>query len=198
MSGFRTHAAVTIILGGTILAAGCKSKPAPAVQPPLNSDGTTTNANGSVTAPAGTAPAQQQAGAQPIAVRNPDGSITNPDGSVTYPPGSRVANKEQAVNSPPAAPPAATPASSAAVPAPVRLTVPAGTSVVIRLNTSLAASRNEIGDRFNGVLDAPADQSRTGDFRARNSGFGRGGVFERQRSVQGSGRPRNIVNRNRT
>ncbi len=165
MNGLWMRTAAVTMLGGAMLAVGCKSAPAPAsaAQPVLNSDGTTTNANGSVTAPAGSAPAQQQQAApQPMAVRNPDGSITNPDGSVTYPPGSRVANREQAVNGPPAAaatatatPPPAAASRPAPPPAPVRLTVPVGASVVVRLNTGLAASRNEVGDRFTGVLDAP-------------------------------------------
>ena len=40
-------------------------------------------------------------------------------------------------------------------PAPLRLTVPAGTSVHVRLNGGLAASRNEVGDRFSGTLSTP-------------------------------------------
>ncbi len=158
MSGVWMRTGAVMMLGGAMLAGGCKSAPAPATatQPVLNSDGTATNANGSVTAPPGTAPAQQQQAApQPMAVRNPDGSITNPDGSVTYPPGSKVASREQAVNGPLAAPPTSVLSSApAAAPAPVRLTVPAGATVVVRLNTGLAASRNEVGDRFTGVLDA--------------------------------------------
>jgi hypothetical protein len=38
---------------------------------------------------------------------------------------------------------------------PVHLTVPAGTAVEVRLNGGLAASRNEVGDRFSGVLERP-------------------------------------------
>ncbi len=40
-------------------------------------------------------------------------------------------------------------------PPPVAITVPAGTDITIRINTTLAASRNEVGDHFSGVLDAP-------------------------------------------
>ena len=48
--------------------------------------------------------------------------------------------------------PAPTPA-----PAPVSLTAPAGTAVTIRLNGGLAASRNEVGDHFSGVLERPVN-----------------------------------------
>jgi hypothetical protein len=110
---------------------------------------------------------------QPQGVRNSDGSITNPDGSVTYPPGTlppggsgqatgpnQVANGPNGpvtqTGTPPMSRPteAATPAPIVeAPPAPVRVTVPVGTAVEVRLNGGLAASRNDVGDRFSGVLE---------------------------------------------
>ena len=141
MNGCANKTLAGWMLTALLLSAGCKSAPAP-VQ---NADGTTTNPNGSVTVPAQTAPP-----AGPV--RNADGSVTNPDGSVTYPAGSRVAQRE-AAPPPTVAPRAGT--VSAPAPAAARLTAPAGTRVTIRMNGGLSASRNEVGDRFSGVLDAP-------------------------------------------
>ena len=162
MNGISTKWITAAVLSGALLAGGCKKSPAPAPAIPVqNADGSVSNPNGSVTVPAGSAPAQAQPAAQPMAVRNPDGSITNPDGSVTYPAGSSVATRESNPNgAAPAAVPApsstaAAPAGTQAAAAPVRLTVPAGTPVVVRLNGGLAASRNEVGDHWSGVLDRP-------------------------------------------
>lgn len=136
-----------LMLGAVTCSTGCHKQSGPTQNP----DGTTTNTNGSVTVPA-------QTGTQALAIRNSDGSITNPDGSVTYPPGSAVANKENSpktVASSPVVPPVI-PAVQQSAPAPVvQLTVPTGTPVTITLNNGLAASRNEVGDRFSGVLAAP-------------------------------------------
>ena len=170
MSRKPLNLTAALVLGGCLLMSssletGCKKSP---VQ---NADGTVTNPNGTVTVPPqGTTPGQVQN--QRLAIRNADGSITNPDGSVTYPAGSKVAQRENSVGGfppgtslakgpqevPSLAPvpepnnirPVPTPA-----PAPVHLSVPSGTPVVVRINTGLAASRNEVGDRFTGVLDAP-------------------------------------------
>ena len=113
-----------------------------------------------------------------VGVRNSDGSITNPDGSVTYPAGvtppggapvsaTTVApsGSPQAVassatgpaqNAPVQQPPLQpAPAKAAPAPAPVSLTIPAGTEVTVRINEALSASRNEVGDRFTGVLERP-------------------------------------------
>jgi hypothetical protein len=94
----------------------------------------------------------QQAG-----VTNSDGSITNPDGSVTYPAGSNQASLERApANAPASAQPAhAHPTQAPPPEAPRRVTIPSGASVVIRTTETLSASRNNIGDRFTGVLDRP-------------------------------------------
>lgn len=58
--------------------------------------------------------------------------------------------------------PAATPAPAAApapapapAPEPVRLTVPAGTRVVVAITQTLSASHNNVGDGFSGSLSAP-------------------------------------------
>ena len=115
-----------------------------------NSDGSITNPDGSVTYPAHTVPA-------PTPARNPDGSITNPDGSVTYPAGSKQASREGTpANAPANAQPAyAHPTQAPPPEAPRRVTIPSGASVVIRTTETLSASRNNIGDRFTGVLDRP-------------------------------------------
>ena len=163
MTGAARTLSFSTMLSAVLLLGGCHKSPAPT--PPgsgtagtsetgapvpgvLNSDGTYTNPNGSVTVPAnqaGQAPAPQGA-----PVRNADGSITNPDGSVTYPAGSSVAQREaSAANS------AAMASAPGAPPAPVSITAPAGTAVVVRITNSLAASRNEVGDHFSGVLERP-------------------------------------------
>ncbi len=148
MNGFQTKMLAAMFAATSLLAVGCNKKPAP-VQ---NADGTTTNPNGSVTVPAQSAPPA-------AAVTNPDGSVTNPNGSVTYPAGSRVAQREtgQAPAQQPYQPQAQASGSAplAPAPAPARVTAPAGTSVTVRLNSGLAASRNDVGDRFNGVLEGP-------------------------------------------
>lgn len=145
MNGLRTHTLALLAFGATLLAVGCNSTP----KPLQNANGSTTSSNGSVTVPA---PAAQTA----APITNPDGSVTNPNGSVTYPANSQMAQREQA---PPSTPVPVAPPSSMTAPAPVpasvRLTASAGTSVTIRLNSGLAASRNEVGDRFNGVLERP-------------------------------------------
>ena len=145
MSSVAMVAAI-LLSGMMMMETGCKSKPVP--------------------------PAQ-------VGVRNSDGSITNPDGSVTYPvgvtpPGSAVPvaapttapSGSSAATASASSPAQGQPASTQQAPtqqalttappaAPVRLTVPAGTSVHVRLNGGLAASRNEVGDRFSGTLYAP-------------------------------------------
>ncbi len=154
----RTTPATLFLLTGVLLASGCKQHPAPAPGAPSNT----------------------AAPAQAAGVRNSDGSITNPDGSVTYPAGSSVARNADGsaaasapasaapMNSPaPApAPQAAAPASSAPAPAPAPLVVPVHTAVAVRLTTGLAASRNEVGDRWTGVLEAPIRVRGTEVFRA--------------------------------
>lgn len=145
----------TLALGGALMLGGCKKStpaPAPNVAGVLNSDGSTTNPDGSVTYPARTAPV-----AAPVT--NADGSVTNPDGSVTYPKGSAQARRETAAASvaSPAAPAAAAPAPvpvNAPPPAPVAVTIPSGTPVSVRVTETLSASRNNVGDRFTGVLNS--------------------------------------------
>jgi hypothetical protein len=94
-------------------------------------------------------------------VTNPDGSISNPDGSVTYPVGSRQASREAARTPPPAyAGPPRPIASGANPPAAAEpvvrsATILSGSSVVIRTTETLSASRNNVGDRFTGVLNQP-------------------------------------------
>ena len=146
------------MLSGSLLAAGCKSKPA-AVR---NADGSVTNSNGTVTYPANSPQAQQEQ--QQKGVLQSDGSYRNGDGSVTFPANSAVAQQvaanQQAApqptsQAPASAPAAATNQTAPEAPAPVRLTVPAGTAILIRTNGELSSKQNEVGDRFSGVLDAP-------------------------------------------
>ncbi len=142
------------LLTGVLLASGCKQHPAAAPATP-----------GAASSPA-----------QATGVRNSDGSITNPDGSVTYPAGSSVARNIDGSAAAPAqapaapvtstAPQAAAPVASAPAPAPAPLVVPAHTAVAVRLTTGLAASRNEVGDRWTGVLESPISVRGTEIFRA--------------------------------
>jgi hypothetical protein len=162
MNGIRLAAA--FVLGGSLLVSGCKKTPAtmPAASTAqggvLNSDGSVTNPNGTVTVPSGTPAAQSQpaqnAPAGQIAVRNPDGSITNPDGSVTYPAGSRVAEREDAPNGQGTAAVTNTPVQPnvPAAPAPVALTLPAGTAVVVVTNSTISAHDSSVGQRWSGSL----------------------------------------------
>jgi hypothetical protein len=140
--------AVLLITGAmtpmTWTIAGCKNSP-PQQAAVTNPDGSVTNPDGSVTYPPHTASA-----ATPV--RNADGSITNPDGSVTYPAGSRQAKSEPARATPPASVEGARPA---AVEAPHRKIMPSGSPVVIRTRETLSASRNKVGDHFNGILNQP-------------------------------------------
>ena len=148
------------MLPTTMVLVGCRSNP-PQQAGVVNPDGSTTNADGSITYPARTVPA-------PASSKNADGSITNSNGSVTYPAGSLQANRVAAparlqASGLPARPltPAASPA-VAAEPVVRSVTVPSGSPVVIRTTESLSASRNNVGDRFTGVLNQPL-QSSAGD-----------------------------------
>ncbi len=146
----RTTPATLFLLTGVLLASGCKQQPAPA--PAASSSAATP--------------------AQAAGMRNSDGSITNPDGSVTYPAGSSVARNIDGTAATPAQAPAApvnSPAPQAAAPAPsapAPLVIPAHTAVAVRLTTGLAASRNEVGDRWTGVLSSPISVHGTEVFRA--------------------------------
>ena len=157
MNAHRITPVTLFLLTGALLVSGCKQHPAPA---PASS------------------PSSTGAPAPAAGVRNSDGSITNPDGSITYPPGSAVARNIDGSAAGPAQAPAAAPAQAgppasvaqplarSAAPAPVPLTVPAHTAVVVRITTGLAASRNEVGDRWTGVLDAPIVVRGTDVFRS--------------------------------
>ena len=152
MTTFRIPPVSLFLLTGVLLASGCKQHPAAAPA--------STSATG--------------APAQAAGVRNSDGSITNPDGSVTYPAGSSVAQSidgsaaapAEASTAPPAA--ASTPVAQAPAPAPAPapLIVPVHTAVAVRITTGLAASRNEVGDRWTGVLESPISVHGTEVFRA--------------------------------
>jgi hypothetical protein len=155
--------AATVLLGTALLLSGCKHQAAPGVK---NSDGSTTNADGSVTYPPGTSPTPAAAAAAPTPTVNPDGSTTNPDGSVTYPAGLARAQSEKqpSVNQSAAQQPAPVqqPPEQAAQqvapppppPPPPRVprVVRSGTAVPITLTETLSASKNNAGDSFSGVL----------------------------------------------
>ncbi|HZY72690.1 MAG TPA: hypothetical protein VFE22_06255 [Edaphobacter sp.] len=146
-----------LALGAAMVLSGCKSSPPAGTK---NADGSITNADGSVTYPAGVKP--------PVATRNADGSITNPDGSITYPAGTAPA---QAAKQEPAAAPAKKQAATAPVPAPVAPTtapapamtasrvVPSGTSVRVTMSQTLSAKQSNVGDSFSGVLSGPLSTS---------------------------------------
>lgn len=134
-----------LALGAAMILSGCKSSPPAGTK---NADGSITNADGSVTYPAGTKPA--------VVTKNADGSITNPDGSTTYPAGTAPA---QAAKQEPAAPARATPPARAAAAAPAPAvstlkTVASGASVPVSISETLSASRNNVGDSFSGVLSS--------------------------------------------
>ena len=149
MTTYRTKHVSLFVLTGVLLASGCKQHPAATPGSP--------SATGSP--------------AQAAGVLNSDGSITNPDGSVTYPAESSVARNADGTPAAPAQAPAApanTPASitQAPAPAPAPLVVPVHTAIAVRLTTGLAASRNEVGDRWTGVLESPLSVRGTEVFRA--------------------------------
>jgi len=141
----------TLALGAAMILSGCKSSPPAGTK---NADGSITNADGSVTYPAGVKP--------PVATRNADGSITNPDGSTTYPAGTAPA---QAAKSEPAAPARQQAARAPAAPAPAvaeSRVVPSGASVRVTMSQTLSAKQNNVGDSFSGVLSGPLSTSSGG------------------------------------
>jgi hypothetical protein len=133
-------------LSAAMVLSGCHSTPPAGTK---NADGSITNADGSVTYPAGTKPA--------VVTKNADGSITNPDGSTTYPAGTLPAQAAKQASPAPRAEsrPARAPA---AAPAPVvakSTTVPSGATVRITTSETLSAKHNNVGDSFSGVLSEP-------------------------------------------
>ncbi len=153
-------------LGAAMILSGCHSTPPAGTK---NADGSITNADGSVTYPAGTKPA--------VVTKNADGSITNPDGSTTYPAGTAPAQAaKQEAPAPAAAQRMAAPAREAApvAPAPVATVVPSGTAVHVSISETLSAKRNNVGDSFSGVLSEPL------------STRGGGSVFKRGTRVSGT------------
>ncbi len=147
----------TGLLAATFAIGGCKSKPAAVAV--RNQDGSITNPDGSVTYPAGSQQAQMAGQAAQGGAPPQNGAVVNSDGSATYPanapkPSSAVPTQTAAIPGPSPAVPAPAPIVREA-PKPVIRTVPAGTSVVIRTNGILQASKSEVGDRFTGTLAQP-------------------------------------------
>ena len=153
----------TGLLAATLAVGGCKSKPAAVAV--RNQDGSITNPDGSVTYPAGSQQAQAAGQSAQSGAAPQNGAVVNSAAAATDPssapkPSSAVPTQTAAVPAPSPAVPA--PSSAPVVretppppPRPVVRTVPAGTSVVIRTNGTLQASKNNVGDRFTGTLAQP-------------------------------------------
>jgi hypothetical protein len=130
MSSKSLPFAAALALCAALVLSGCKSSPPPAAPgQSLNSDGTT-----SPTAPP---PAN-----------SPTSAAAPPASNAAPAPGA------PAMQGPP--PPAPAPAPEAAPPppppAPVKLTAHTGAPVVVTITEQLSASKNQVGDRFTGVL----------------------------------------------
>ncbi len=82
------------------------------------------------------------------------GPTANSDGSMTVPAQQPAPNQAVAPAST-MSQPAPKPAPAPVAPAPVPLTAVAGTRIVVRTTETLAASKNEVGDGFTGVLEEP-------------------------------------------
>src|SRR5436305_13792666 len=102
-------------------------------------------------------PAPAPTGA-PVQGANPDGSA-----APAAPPPAGSPNAAAPNAAPAVAPATAAPAPVAAAPAPppepVKLTAPAGASVVVTVTEQLSASKNNVGDTFTGVLAQPVKTS---------------------------------------
>ncbi|ADW68664.1 hypothetical protein [Granulicella tundricola] len=145
-------AAVCLLSGTMMMEVGCTKK-APAPVGIRNLDGSITNPDGSITYPAGVTP-PASSGVAPA----PNQAVTVPPGTVPTPAPAPASQQPAPAAMTPGPAMTAGPAMAMtpeAPPPPVRLTVPAGTPVTVRLNGGLAASRNEVGDRWNGVLERP-------------------------------------------
>ncbi len=129
------------LITGTLGLSGCKSHPSPSTPAsPVSSDGNPSSPQNS----GGTASNSSGAPAQP----------TPPPASQ---PVSAAPSNEAAASAPvaaPAAPPVAPPLPPPPPP-PVVITAPAGTPVRVAITETLRASKNDVGDRFTGVLSRP-------------------------------------------
>lgn len=137
---FALAGMATLLLLATLsLMTGCKSKPvtpAAPVQGTLNPDGTFT-------------PAPNQP-----AAANPQQGVLQSDG--TYAPAKPGAPAPVAQPAPAPVQQAYAPAPAPVAPAaPAYRTIPAGTPVTVTITQTLAASRNNVGDGFTGVLAQP-------------------------------------------
>ncbi len=155
----------------TLVAGGCKSKPAGVAV--RNQDGSITNPDGSVTYPANSQQANQAEQAQNATAPQANGAKVNSDGSVTYPQNSKPAT----------AVPTSTPAPVARESAPEHRSeperhaeaapverrsepehredrsIPNGTRVVVSTNETLKASTADVGESWSGSLAQPVRNS---------------------------------------
>jgi hypothetical protein len=100
------------------------------------------------------APGQSVAPAPSQSAAPANNGTLNSDGTVT-PPGQQTGEQPVPGQSQAPAVPGGTGPQPAPPPAPVTLTAPVGTRVAIRTTETLSASRNDVGDGFTGVLNAP-------------------------------------------
>jgi hypothetical protein len=130
-----TPIAATLALTAALLFGGCKSSTPPAAAPG--------------TAPDGTA-AQQPAPAAGTPASAP---------AVAPAAGPATATNEAPAGAPPPPMAANEPAPPPPPPEPVKLTARSGSAVVVTVTEQLAASKNNVGDRFTGVLAQPLKSS---------------------------------------
>ena len=131
----KLNVLATLLVASALILAGCKSSQ-PAAAP---------------------TPAPGQSAAQPDA--QPNNGTLNSDGTVNPP--AQAAPQQPAAQAPATSQNQAAPAPGSAMmmqgppapPAPVAVTAPIGTRVLIRTTESLSASHNEVGDPFTGVID---------------------------------------------
>jgi len=138
MSSKSLPFAAVLTLSAALVLSGCKSSPPPAApNQTLNSDGTVSQTAPPPANPPTSAAAPTESNAAPAAAPAPSGPAMQ--GPAMQGP-------------PPPAQPAAVPPPPPPAPAPVKLTAHTGAPVVVTITEQLSASKNQVGDRFTGVL----------------------------------------------
>jgi hypothetical protein len=130
-----TPVAATLALTAALLFGGCKSSTPPAAAPGTAPDGTT---------------AQQPASAAGTPASAP---AVAPSTATAEAPAGAPPPPATAADVPPPAPP----------PEPVKLTARSGSAVVVTVTEQLSASKNNVGDRFTGVLAQSVKSSGGGE-----------------------------------